>query len=105
MTGRMDSPETSAGSPSLPQQVTIYGIRRSADRGNIPDPLRLLELSATGIVARSDRPYDAGQQMVLCMPLTLGTGKGCLPATVVRCDQESDGFRVGLLFMQTAASA
>ncbi|MBI5723170.1 MAG: PilZ domain-containing protein [Planctomycetes bacterium] len=104
MTGRMDSPETSAGSPASPPQVTIYGIRRSSDRGNIPDPLKLLELSATGIVARSDQPYDAGQQMVLCMPLTLGTGKGCLPATVVRCDRDSDGFRVGLMFLKAASA-
>jgi hypothetical protein len=78
--------------------MRLKGIRLDPDGGDVVDSLQMVDISRSGLGARTHRGFYPGQRMVLCLPLTGEGGRRNIYATIVRCRQGEDGYRVGLEF-------
>ena len=63
------------------------------------------DISRSGMGCYADRPFYPGQRIVLCLPLSGQQGRRNVYATVVRCRQGDDGYRVGLEFDNASLGA
>ncbi len=79
-------------------QMTLRGIRLDPDGGDPVDTLHMVDISRSGLGAYSDRAFYPGQRIVLCLPLSNNSGRRNIYATIVRCRQAEEGYRVGLEF-------
>jgi hypothetical protein len=79
-------------------QMTLKGIRLDPDGGDPVETLHMTDISRGGMGCYADRPFYPGQRIVLCLPLSGQQGRRNVYATVVRCRQGDDGYRVGLEF-------
>ncbi len=67
---------------------------------NVVNTLQTVDISRSGLGATTARAFYPGQRVVLCLPLSGGTGQRNLYATVVRSryDSERQTYRVGMEF-------
>lgn len=79
-------------------QMTLRGIRLEPEGGDVVDTLHMVDVSRSGMGALSDRAYYPGQRMVLYVPVSAKAGSRNIYATVVRCRQTGEGYRLGLSF-------
>lgn len=91
--------------PRTQLQMRIQCIRFDPDGGDVVDVLETVDISRNGIGAIADRPFYPGQRVLLCMPLTGMGGRRNIYASVVRCRQMSDGYRVGMAFDNVSQGA
>jgi len=87
--------------------TTLNCICLDPDAVDVVNSLRTIDISRGGIGALSRRPFYPGERLVLCMPLSPGTGRRNLYASVVqsRYDCQNEGHRVGLRFHNGAIGA
>ena len=85
--------------------MSLSCIRLDPDGGDVVDRIHIVDISRGGMGAMTDRPYYPGQRILLRLPLTESSGHRNIHATIVRCRQRSEGYRVGLAFDATAISA
>ena len=91
--------------PRTQLQMTLNCIRLDPDGGDVVDTLHMVDISRNGLGANTDRPYYPGQRIVLSLPLSSSGGRRNIYATVVRCRQDQDGYRVGLQFDSASLAA
>jgi len=91
--------------PRTQLQMTLSCIRLDPDGGDVLDTLHMVDISRSGLGAFSDRPYYPGQRIVLCLPLSPNGGRRNIYASVVRCRQDQEGYRLGLRFDGASMSA
>ena len=80
-------------------------IRLDPDGQDVVDVLETTDISRSGLGAICSRSFYPGQRMVLCMPLSSMGGKRNVYATVVRCRQGEEGYRVGVEFDAASVGA
>ena len=86
-------------------QMTLKAIRLDPDGGDPVDTLHMTDISRGGMGCYADRAFYPGQRIVLCLPLSGRQGRRNVYATVVRCRQGEEGYRVGLEFDNASAGA
>ena len=91
--------------PRTQLNMSVNCIRLDPDGGDILDRIHVVNISRSGLGAVSDRPFYPGQRIVLNMPRSEDNGKRSFYATIVRCRQRSEGYRIGLEFDNTAIGA
>ncbi|MGC9453486.1 MAG: PilZ domain-containing protein [Phycisphaerae bacterium] len=91
--------------PRTKLEMRLRGIRLDPDCGEVVEQLHMKDISKSGIGATSPRAFYPGQRIVLGIPVQSAGGKRNLYATVVRCRQTDDGYRVGMEFDNAAAEA
>ena len=91
--------------PRTHLQMKIQCIRFDPDGGDVVDVLETVNISRNGLGAIAQRAYYPGQRVLLCMPLTSMNGRRNIYATVIRCRQEADGYRIGLAFDNASQGA
>ena len=84
--------------PRTRLQMMLHGIRLDPDGGDVCDTLEMVDISRSGLGAVADRWLYPGQRIVLALPLHAHGGRRSLPATVVRCEKDHSGYRIGLEF-------
>jgi hypothetical protein len=82
--------------------MNLQSIRLDPDGQHLTDSLRMLDISKGGIGAMSEHPFYPGQRVLLAIPASSGRGR---LATVTRCRQLDEGYRVGLEFDTPPAMA
>jgi len=78
--------------------MTLHGIRLDPDGGDVHDTLQMKDISRSGMGAVADRWLYPGQKIVLCLPVHPDAQRKNITATVVRCQKQQEGYRVGLEF-------
>lgn len=91
--------------PRTRLQMLLHGIRLDPDGGDVCDMLEMVDISRSGLGAVADRWLYPGQRIVLTLPLHADGGRRNLPATVVRCGKDHQGYRVGLEFDRASVGA
>lgn len=86
-------------------EMRLRGIRLDPDCGEVVEQLRMTDISKSGIGATSGRSFYPGQRIVLSLPVPSAGGQRNLYATIVRCRQIEQGYRVGMEFDNAAAEA
>ena len=84
--------------PRTVLNMSVSCLRLDPDGDDLIDRLHLVDVSRSGLGAMCDRPFYPGQRALVHLPLTRETGRRTVYATIVRCRQCSDGYRVGLEF-------
>jgi len=84
--------------PRTQLHMTLRGIRLDPDGGDVLDSLDMTDISRGGMGAVSQRTHYPGQRIVLSLPSISGGGRRNVYATVVRCRQVEEAYRVGLEF-------
>ena len=84
--------------PRVQLQMRIQCIRLDPDGGDVLAALDTIDISRSGVGAMADRPFYPGQRVLLSMPMTSADGHRNIYATIVRCRQEQEGYRIGLKF-------
>jgi len=91
--------------PRTQLEMTLQSIRLDPDGGELVDSLRMMDISKNGMGAVSERTFYPGQRIVLCLPLSSTSGRRNIYATIVRCKQGKEGYKVGLEFDTTSVNA
>jgi hypothetical protein len=78
--------------------MTLGCIRLDPDGGDVVDSLRMTDISLGGLGAMCRRPYYPGQRIVLNLPLPSSGGRRNVYATITRCNQLADDYKVGFEF-------
>ena len=84
--------------PRTQLAMSVNCIRLDPDGGDVADRIHVVDISRRGMGAICDRAFYPGQRVVLCMPLTEQAGGRSIAATVVRCRQRNEGYRIGFEF-------
>jgi c-di-GMP-binding flagellar brake protein YcgR len=84
--------------------MSVNCVRLEPEGGDVVDRLHIVDISRGGLGAVADRAYYPGQRLVLCLPRTNDAGQRHIYATIVRCRQHTDGYRLGLEFDNAAIS-
>ncbi|HUS47154.1 MAG TPA: PilZ domain-containing protein [Phycisphaerae bacterium] len=98
MVNSSDVPVERRQHPRTMVQLMLKGIRLDPEDGDIVDTLRMVDISRSGMGAFLERQAYRGQRFVLRLPLTEAGGRRNIYATVLRCRQKKQGYRVGLQF-------
>jgi len=88
--------------PRTRLSMMLHGIRFDPDGGDVRDTLHMVDISRSGMGAKSDRCLYPGQRIVLSLPLRPDGGRRNLYATVIRCRKDQQGYHVGLEFDHAA---
>ncbi len=91
--------------PRTKLEMRLRGIRLDPDCGEVVEQLYMNDISKSGIGATAGRSFYPGQRIVLSLPTPSTGGQRSLYATVVRCRQTDQGYRVGMEFDNAAAAA
>ncbi len=81
-----------------PLDMSVSCLRLDPDGEDLIDRLHLLDVSRGGLGATCGRAFYPGQRALVHLPLTPETGRRTAYATIVRCQQCDDGYRLGLEF-------
>ena len=73
-------------------------IRLDPDGGDVVDSLDMTDISCGGLGALCERRYYPGQRIVLNLPMPDGETRRNIYATIVRCSQADEDYKVGLEF-------
>jgi hypothetical protein len=73
-------------------------IRLDPDGGDVVDCLQMTDISLSGLGAMCHRPYYPGQRIVLSLPLPSSGGRKNVYATITRCAQIDEDYKVGFEF-------
>lgn len=84
--------------PRVLVQMPLRCIRLDPANVDVVDTLHTLDISRSGLGAHTDRAYYPGQRILLDMPMSETHGRRRIYASVKRCSQDSQGYRVGLKF-------
>ena len=84
--------------PRTRLEMTLGCVRLDPDCGDVVDSLHMTDISRSGLGARCARPYYPGQRIVLNLPLPAHGGRRKVYATIVRCQQGREDYRVGFEF-------
>ena len=82
--------------------ISAHCIRLDPDGGDVTDRIDVVDISRGGLGALSSRPFYPGQRLVLCLPGPYSGGQRSTYASIVRCRQRAEGYRIGLEFAPTA---
>jgi len=91
--------------PRTQLQLALRCVRLDPDGGDPVDLLHTIDISRSGIGAYTDRAFYPGQRIVLSLPLSSQSGRRNVYATVTRCRQCEEGYRVGLEFDAISAGS
>ena len=91
--------------PRTQLQMVLHGIRLDPDGGDVVSTLQMTDISKCGMGAVSERSLYPGQRLVMCLPLSTGGARRNIYATVVRCRQGQEEFRIGLEFDLASSGA
>lgn len=91
--------------PRTKLEIRLRGIRLDPDCGEVVEQLHMRDISKSGIGATSARAFYPGQRIVLALPAPSSGRQRNLYATVVRCRQTEQGYRVGMEFDNAAGEA
>jgi len=86
-------------------RMALMAIRLDPDCDEVIDTLHMTDISRGGIGAVSDRPFYPGQRILLCLPLSAGGGRRRIYATITRCRQGDEGYRIGMEFDTVSVGA
>ena len=100
--GRGEVPIERRRHPRTMVQMLLKGVRLDPEDGEVLDTLRMVDISRGGMGAYVDRAAYPGQKFILCLPISEKSGRRNICATVMRCRQMDDGWRVGLRFDKMA---
>ena len=78
--------------------MTLGCIRLDPDGGDVVDCLQMTDISLGGLGALCQRPYYPGQRIVLSLPLPSSGGRRNVYATITRCTQLEEDYKVGFEF-------
>ena len=90
--------------PRMGMQARVNCICLDPDAVDVVTTLETLDISRSGLGARAERAFYPGQRLVICLPRSSETGRRSRCATIVRCDNQDDGYRLGLEFDSMAMS-
>jgi len=82
----------------VPIICELQAVRLDPEGTGVMDTLQGVDISRSGLGARTQRMYYPGQRMLVAMPRTEHGGRRNLYATVVRSRRNSDAYEVGLQF-------
>ena len=93
--------------PRMLMDATLSCICLDPDAVDVVNCLQTMDISRGGMGALSRRAFYPGERLVLSLPLSPGSGRRNLYASVVRSryDSENEGHRVGLAFGNDAVGA
>jgi hypothetical protein len=91
--------------PRTKLEMRLRGVRLDPDCGDVVEQLHMTDISKSGIGATTGRAFYPGQRIVLSLPVPSSGGQRNLYATIVRCHQVDQGYRVGMEFDNAAAEA
>jgi len=89
----------------MPQSVRLWSIRLDPEGGDVVDTLHMVDISRSGIGALAERAFYPGQRIVLSLPMPQDGGRKNIYASIVRCRQSDQGYRVGLEFDTVSVGA
>ena len=78
--------------------MPLWCLRLDPDGYDVVDILDTVDISRAGLGVTTDRSYYPGQRIVVSLPMSEAQGHRNLYATVVRCQPQDKGSRVGLRF-------
>ena len=84
--------------PRMAMQARVNCICLDPDAVDVVTTLETTDISRGGLGARAERVFYPGQRLVVCLPRSSETGRRSRCATIVRCDNRDDGYRLGLEF-------
>ena len=84
--------------PRTHLNLAVGCVRLDPDGGDVLDRIHVLDISRSGVGALAERPFYPGQRVIVRLPLTAEGGRRNIYATVVRCLNRDDGYRIGLQF-------
>ena len=84
--------------PRTGLQMSVRCIRLDPEDGDVIDRLHVTDISRAGLGGVTGGPYYPGQRVLLAMPLSESSGHRNIHASVVRCRQLDEGYRIGLRF-------
>jgi len=93
--------------PRMLMDATLNCICLDPDAVDVVNCLQTVDISRGGMGALSPRAFYPGERLILSVPLSPGSGRRNLYASIVRSryDAETDGHRVGLAFDNGAVGA
>ena len=100
--GPVEVPVERRRHPRTMVQMLLNGVRLDPEDGEVLDTLRMVDISRGGMGAYVDRAAYPGQKFILRLPISEKSGRRSICATVMRCRQMEDGWRVGLRFDKAA---
>lgn len=84
--------------PRTRLSVSANCIRLDPDGGDVTDRIDVIDISRSGLGAVSARPFYPGQRLVVSLPRWHCGGQRSVYASIVRCRQQTEGYRIGLEF-------